>query len=67
MHEELEQVSCHRFSVDYGVFFWYHDNHFSGLLQCHIDDLPWAGIKELKEAVVFPMCYKFKVGRESIK
>ena len=67
VHEELEKLSCHRSSVDYGVFFWYHDNHFSGLLQSHIDDFLWAAIKEFKVTAVFPLCYKFNVGRESIK
>ena len=67
VYEELEKLGCHRSSIDYGVFFWYHDNHLSGLFQFHIEDFLWGGSKEFKEAVVLPLCYIFKVGRESIK
>ena len=67
VYEELEKLSCHRSSIDYGVFFWYHDSHLLGLFQSHVDDFLWARIKEFKKAVVFPLRYKFKVGREPIK
>ena len=67
VYEELEKLGCHRSSMDYFVFFWYHDNHLSGLFQSHVDDFLWARIKEFKEAVLFPLCYKFKVSRKSIK
>ena len=26
-YEELEKLGCHRSSIDYSVFFWYHDHH----------------------------------------
>ena len=55
VYEELEKLGCHRSSILYGAFFWYHDNHLSGLFQSHIDDFLWAGSKEFKEAVIFPV------------
>ena len=67
VYEELEKLDCHRSSIDYSVFFWYHVHHLSGLLQSHTDDFLWAGSKKFKKAVVFPLCYKFEVGRESSK
>ena len=65
--EELEKLGCRRSSIGYGVFFWYNDNELSGLFQSHVDDFIWAGNDEFKERVVFPLCDKFKVGRELVK
>ena len=65
--EELERLGCHGYSVDYGVFFWWRDNHLSGPFYCHVEELLWVGSKEFKEKVVFPLCNKFKIKRESVK
>ena len=64
---ELEKLGCHRSSIGYSAFFWYHHNHFLGVFQYHVDDFLWRRGKKFNEGVVFSLCDKFKVGRRSVK
>ena len=51
--------------LDPALFYFVHENHVSGFIALHVDDIRWAGNSNFEEAVINKLRTKFLIGKEN--
>ena len=65
LRDELIQLQVTPCSYDHGLYFYYFQSKFSGILVCHVDDMMWSGEEVFESQVIKPLRQKLKFGSEN--
>ena len=62
--KELGRLKCEQSKLDRALFYWHEDNKLEGLFLMHVDDFPWTGSDQFKQAVINPLKQNFRFVKE---
>ena len=63
--EELAKSNGLICPTDQGIFVWYHNNKFNGIIICFVDDIIWGGTGHFDQNVIQKFRNTFKIGSEN--